>query len=455
MTKAVYDKDNDGVVDNAQRLGGHLPEHYASVERVKKEKLAVMVGESATADGLLTTQALKNGIEKLTVVGKSTQDGTPAPDSPAPIVSVGDGGSTEVAVCGENLAFVNIKGYPYNDRYNIDGNSESFVFICKKGETYIWNCEAETDRASFAIFESIPVKDSFSINGTIYSCPKNTPFTVNADGYCNVYVNSTKDETIKETFMLNKGTTALPFEPYKGNNYTLPITLNGIPVESGGNWTDESGQQWIADTAEFKNGVVTVTRRTKEIKLNGTEPFSLSTRGVFYLNASDAFTIDETNTETFKGCISDRYNAGTWLDASNSIVCCTLGWGNAIAVYDNSFADVTAFKEYLATNPLTVVYALGTPTTETYTIDQLTNAGGVVNIIQPDGAGLKVEMCGGASEAELERVGQEVQAAANNAQTTADSALTAANNAQTTADAAMPKASFVFDAQTGTLDIYL
>ncbi len=29
MAKAVYDKDNNGVVDNSQRLGGQLPEYYA------------------------------------------------------------------------------------------------------------------------------------------------------------------------------------------------------------------------------------------------------------------------------------------------------------------------------------------------------------------------------------------------------------------------------------------
>jgi len=128
---------------------------------------------------------------------------------------------------------------------------------------------------------------------------------------------------------------------------------------------------------------------------------------------------------------------------------------SAVFVCFSQIADVDTLKAFLTENEVFVYYLLATQTTETYSIEQLTNAGGVLNIIQPDGAGLKVEMCGGASTAELERGEQEAQAAANNAQTTADSALTAANNAQAKANAAMPKASFVFDAETGTLNITL
>lgn len=39
----------------------------------------------------------------LTVYGRSTQDGTPTPDAPVPIVSAGDGGSVAVKVTGKNL----------------------------------------------------------------------------------------------------------------------------------------------------------------------------------------------------------------------------------------------------------------------------------------------------------------------------------------------------------------
>ena len=36
MAQGVYDTDEDGVVDDAARLGGQLPEHYATAETVGK-----------------------------------------------------------------------------------------------------------------------------------------------------------------------------------------------------------------------------------------------------------------------------------------------------------------------------------------------------------------------------------------------------------------------------------
>ena len=45
----------------------------------------------------------------LTVYGRSTQDGTPTPDAPVPIVSAGDGGSLTVKVTGKNRMPPNLK----------------------------------------------------------------------------------------------------------------------------------------------------------------------------------------------------------------------------------------------------------------------------------------------------------------------------------------------------------
>ena len=90
--------------------------------------------------------------------------------------------------------------------------------------------------------------------------------------------------------MLNYGDTALPWEPYtggipspnpdypqpinsigdsgsvdvvvsdnNGNSQTLTINtpngLCGIPVDTGGNYTDSTGQQWICDEIDFERGV--------------------------------------------------------------------------------------------------------------------------------------------------------------------------------------------------------
>lgn len=114
----------------------------------------------------------------------------------------------------------------------------------------------------------------------------------------NVGENNTKtfDSTIKA--MLNTGSTALPWEPYTGGKpspstdypqeiksvvnpvvkisngdgtesqtVALPYTLNAIPVSSGGNYTDENGQQWIADYVDVERGKL--VRCVYEIEANG------------------------------------------------------------------------------------------------------------------------------------------------------------------------------------------
>lgn len=42
---------------------------------------------------------------------------------------------------------------------------------------------------------------------------------------------------------------------YEEQTVTLPYTLNAIPVSSGGNYTDQSGQQWICDEVDLHRGV--------------------------------------------------------------------------------------------------------------------------------------------------------------------------------------------------------
>ena len=47
------------------------------------------------------------------------------------------------------------------------------------------------------------------------------------------------------------------YEPYREQLLTLPTPtgLPGIPVTSGGNYTDQSGQQWVCDEVDLERGV--------------------------------------------------------------------------------------------------------------------------------------------------------------------------------------------------------
>ena len=90
--------------------------------------------------------------------------------------------------------------------------------------------------------------------------------------------------------MIEFGSTATAYEPYhepQSMSVTTPNGLPGIPVTSGGNYTDENGQQWICDEVDFGRGVY--VKKTKEFrfapsgfKWNGNQ---ISNFNIFYFDS--------------------------------------------------------------------------------------------------------------------------------------------------------------------------
>ena len=70
-----------------------------------KARQNILVG-SETGNPIAVDDAFSAPLCGLTVYGKSTQDGTPTPDAPIPIVNAGDSGSVTVKVTGKNLLYL-------------------------------------------------------------------------------------------------------------------------------------------------------------------------------------------------------------------------------------------------------------------------------------------------------------------------------------------------------------
>ena len=62
------------------------------------------IDSEAKGEAIAVTDAANRGIRGLSIYGKTTQDGTPTPDNPVELVSVGNGGSITVNVTGNNGA---------------------------------------------------------------------------------------------------------------------------------------------------------------------------------------------------------------------------------------------------------------------------------------------------------------------------------------------------------------
>lgn len=80
------------------------------------------------------------------------------------------------------------------------------------------------------------------------------------------YVRVNMSTTDVNALVVNIGDSALVHTPYCTlQEYVPTLSLPGIPVTSGGNYTDANGQQWISDEIDFERGVY--VRRVKQIDL--------------------------------------------------------------------------------------------------------------------------------------------------------------------------------------------
>lgn len=190
----------------------------------------------------------------LSVYGKSTQNGTPTPDAPVQIVSAGDGGSVAVRVTGKNLLnpalFQNNKYQGFNAEtgyYGIDSVNGYWITgiqPCLPSTTYHFNAMIE--------------------GGCFYDEKKNVigiadfAFTIKTPAKCAYYCfNFSSVHVSYGTPIIATVSESTAYSPYREQLLTLPTPngLPGIPVTSGGNYTDPQGQQWVCDEVDLERGV--------------------------------------------------------------------------------------------------------------------------------------------------------------------------------------------------------
>ena len=97
-------KGKDAAIDTTLTHEGEAADAKATGDAISavKARQNILVG-TETGNPVAVDDAFAAPLRGLTVYGKSTQDGTPTPDAPIPIVSAGDGGSLTVKVTGKNL----------------------------------------------------------------------------------------------------------------------------------------------------------------------------------------------------------------------------------------------------------------------------------------------------------------------------------------------------------------
>ena len=291
---------------------------------------------------------------------------SPSQEYPQEIESVGQDGEIEVKTLGANLfdASTALKTQIDAGLLHINDSGEVVLngtFGTNNRNFYITLKPGVYCLTGGAIWHIIASKDS--VFDRILTIDEETTY------HCYIS-NGTYNEVVSNP-MINAGSTALPYEPYKPAQTLIILTpngLSGIPVSSGGNYTDADGQQWVCDEVDFKKGVYVqrVATETPKAKWKNFEE-----------------TADVPNRYRISGALVNRYrNGSTKCLISHGIYAnwgIAPGWAlNSTTFYYHPKEDVTKeeAKEQIlgfinSANPLTFLGQLETPIEKPLTTEQL------------------------------------------------------------------------------------
>ena len=250
-----------------------------------------------TAEQITALQPIINKYGVFTAYFMSTQDGVPTPENPVeiistsdlhrvsvPIKSIADSGSLTVTTCGKNRlknTATTITNNGVTFTVNADGSvtangtasDTAYIIISSNlkhlevGKLYkMFGCPSGGGANSY----SIQVTGVWSVDfgeGAIFKYQENVTTLA-------VYVAAgvTVSDVIFTPMICDYETIDNTFEPYQSTTATITtaLPLRGIPVSSGGNYTDSNGQEWICDTIEHVYGEpAQAVKRIKKATVNG------------------------------------------------------------------------------------------------------------------------------------------------------------------------------------------
>lgn len=266
--------------------------------------------------------------------------------------------NTGVSVSVDGTGGITINGTITKDTADIylagNWNSPNIVL---PADTYTLSCDGATSDERLLF-----------IKGTSVSSAAGNSHLTTTNDITGIFIRLLKGKTytnFKMYPMLNKCSTALPFEPYKNTSISIstPNGLPGIPVDSGGNYTDSDGQQWICDEIDYARGKY--VQRVGKVVLSGDENWSESSMisNRYYISAVRLNAKPRCNGM----CNRYTYVFGTTTDINQ----CTIDLTPSFYV-NTEFTNVGEFKSYLSEHPITVFYELATPVETDLSEEELT-----------------------------------------------------------------------------------
>jgi hypothetical protein len=384
-----------------------------------KARQNILVG-TETGNPVAVDDAFAAPLRGLTVYGKSTQDGTPTPDAPIPIVSAGDGGSLTVKVTGKNLI------QPYEKDTRIAKNGVTMDYNVASQLVHVYGTATEVADIYDARQEiplsvksnvtmSITVRAGKILDGVIIqysdfvtlglSCTGSKPYDTGAfnrpdsPGYLKFTVNIPKGATVDFTIaaQLELGTTVTAYSPYREQPLTLPTPngLPGIPVTSGGNYTDQNGQQWVCDEVDLERGVKVQRIKSRRILSSEIADTLLGVNSCYLIEQNIACPASNS---LIAHLICTNFECDSWSTVVDKGVqgICVISNRRYIGISVQGFKSVNEYKDFLDENEVGIAYELATPIETPLTPAEIAaykalTAYGPDTVVQAgDGAGIRL-----------------------------------------------------------------
>lgn len=308
---------------------------------------------------------------------------SPSPDYPQEIKNNAENGEINANVITGNLFPLNkFKGYEVNNsakQITLNGDRVLFTGKGTTGkEDMVFFLNKEADKLSLP-----PGKYTLSFksnkpyggtngentvemylivekkSGTVYQSTGNAgKRTVDIEDGDKMYfrfdINNNSMSAEFYDIMFNLGDTPLPYEPYAEQSLAIqtPDGLPGIPVTSGGNYTDSTGQQWVCDEICEQNGVIGVKRNVINYKITGNEYAQLDKPTIIGMR------VEKTAKYPYAGLCNYAK-----MEIATTTVSVSIS-ENWVQIKNFGFNTVAEFKEWVKNNDVYLMYTLKEPTFE-------------------------------------------------------------------------------------------
>lgn len=368
----IYDTDTE--IESTDEYNA-LAELIAEVQYMKERGLMAtpIIGE-VEGKRIYLSDASNNPLQGLRIFGKSTQAATPTLDNPVEIVSVGAGGSIEAKVFGKNIVSDLTYLTSGTDYASLVKSGDTGAV--KKGKLYTISVTLTAEKETKAYWNSVSgfFEHEFI---TISAGTKrySRTFIAMADGDTGtsriILSKSATGDSVTITpsdCQIELGAVATDYEISAGQSVVIstPGGLPGIPVTSGGNYTDSDGQQWICDEVDLARGVriqriATLILSTLSTWARGTGN-GWANASAFYSTGALSKAVSVEGYETKANILCNRLVVGLPSKiAGQTVNRVGQGTGTSVFVSIEGIETAEDLIAYLDENETIVYYVLATP----------------------------------------------------------------------------------------------